>query len=499
MGEGDSMKKAKSGGSKKDARKQKREVLAAAILSGVAVLVILVVGMLEIMGQSNFFMQKTVAATVADTKLSPAEYNFYYYRAYLEFFNTMGGSSEFLEAGVPDDPAELHDTVMREDESGKKITWEDFFTARADELIEHTILYYRLAMENGYEITQDLKDQINYEFEEKVWFEAQDLAQESVENYLKNNYGAGMTETLFRKHLEMLFVANAYSAECKENVPIPVETLDDYYRENADDCAVVTYRMFYLNGKGDTDAQQRENMEKAKKLADKIAAEAKDEQGFADLCRENAGFNTADSYWQGESVVRRSQTRYALSHVRKWVAGGNVKPGDTLVAQANNGYYVVMFLDRNDNSQNSVNLLYFTVSGEDAVFNARRFVNSFEKTEKSPEAFFEMSDEIRDLDYNTSNYYQISSITYPRQTTISVPACMQDWCFGENRAPGDTQFFSDGSGKAYVAYFDGYGELCSRVIAANDLREEYFERWESENIGSADVKHGTCFFLARSK
>lgn len=490
------MKKKKNGAAKEAASPKKRIVVIAAV-SAIAALLIIAAGALQIMGDSSFFMQEMTAASLQDAKLSPAEYNFYYYRAYLEFINTMGGSNDMMESDIPFDSKLLSDMVMKQDENGKDISWEDFFTSRADALIEHTYLYYDLAMKNGFEVTQELLDQIEYEFGEKVWFEAEELSQSSIDTYLRNNFGQGMTQELFKEHLTKLYVANAYSTQCKANVPIPTETLDAYYQDYAEECAVVKYRAFYLSGKGDTEAEKKENMRKAKALADSIAAQSTDEETFTRLCRENMAFNASDSFWKGESVVRRNQLRYSLSHIRRWMSETSPKLGDVQAFEATNGYYVLMFLGSNDNSSPSVNLRYFTVSGEDALFNAKRFAEIFATSPKTPELFFSMSEDIRDVDYTIPNYYLASSISYQKQTSISVPECMQDWCFAQSRSVGDVQWFQDESGKIYVAYFEGYGDLCSRVIAANDLREEYFARWETENVGTADVKHNTFFFLTR--
>lgn len=481
----------------KETVSHKNRIVVIVAVSAIIALLIIAAGVLQIMGDSSFFMQKMTAASLQDAKLSPAEYNFYYYRAYLEFLNTMGGSNNMMESDIPSDPKLLSDRVMKQDENGKDISWEDFFTSRADALIAHTYLYYDLAMKNGFEVTQELLDQIEYEFGEKVWFEAEELSQSSIDTYLKNNYGQGMTQELFKEHLTKLYVANAYSAQCKANVPIPTETLDAYYQEHREECAVVKYRSFYLSGKGDTEAAKKENMRKAKVLAESIAAKSTDEETFAELCRENMTFNASDSFWKGESIVRRSQLRYSLSHIRSWLSETSPNPGDVRVFEATNGYYVLMFLGSNDNSSPSVNLRYFTVSGEDALFNAKRFTENFAASSKTPELFFTMSEDIRDVDYTIPDYYLASSISYQKQTSISVPECMQDWCFAQSRSVGDVQWFQDESGKIYVAYFEGYGDLCSRVIAANDLREEYFTQWEAENVGTADVQHNTFFFLTR--
>lgn len=479
-------------------RKQTAATRIAAALAITLVVLILIAAAADSLYVQEYLYRNTTAVTVGNRNLSPAEYNFYYYRSYLEFLNTVGTSAVFGEMSVPEDPEQLAQTVMQVDENGNEITWEEFFTARAEKLIEKTFLYYDLAMRNGFAITQDIRDQVDYDFEEKVWFEAENLDQSSVENYLRNNFGIGMTGALFKEHLLMLHVANAYAAECEANVPIPQTVLDDYYQENANQCEAVTYRMFYLSGKGDTAAQQEKNMALAKQRAEELAAQVTDEESFIRLCREYEIYNTAASHWQGASTVRTDQVRYALSHVRSWLESEDPVPGDLRIAQATNGYYILMLLDRSDNSEKSVNIMYFTLSGDNAVSTAKTFLSAFESTDRSREIFFRMSEDKRDINYNQAGYHWISSITYRRQTPILIPACMRQWCFDQPRTAADSAYFVVEDGTVYVAYFESYDDLCSRVIAANDLRSAYFEAWEAENVGQAEIRHKAFFFLTRN-
>ena len=469
-----------------------------AVLAVMLTVLILIATAGNILYTQEYFYRNTTAVTVDSRNLSPAEYNFYYYRSYLEFLNTVGTSAVFGELSIPEDPKQLPQTVMQVDESGKEITWEEFFTVRAEELIERTFLYYDLAMKNGFVITQDILDQVNYDFEEKVWFEAENLDQSSVENYLKNNFGTGMTQELFREHLLILHVANAYAAECEANVPIPQSVLDDYYQENAAQCEAVTYRMFYLSGKGDTATQQEQNMALAKQRAEELAAQVTDEESFIRLCREYESYNTAASHWKGASVIRTDQVRYALSHVRSWLETEDAVPGDLRIARATNGYYILMLLDRSDNTQRSVNVMYFTLSGDDAEATANTFLRDFEATDRSREQFFRLSEGKRDINYSQGGYHWISSITYRQQTPILLPTCMRQWCFDEPRNVSDCAYFTAEDGTIYIAYFEGYDDLCSRVIAANDLRSDYFRSWEAENVGQAEIRHKAFFFLTRN-
>ena len=139
-------------------------------------------------------------------------------------------------------------------------------------------------------------------------------------------------------------------------------------------------------------------------------------------------YNTDESYWQTASVLRRESCWTSISYLRDWLSGSRAY-GDTTVAEASNGYYVAFFREESDNDYPTVNLKYFTVSGADANDDIRDYLDAFSKSDGSAQSFFELSDNIRDKDYNRSDNRKISSITYDNATILTVPEDVLDWAF----------------------------------------------------------------------
>lgn len=440
------------------------------------------------------FRQNGTAVTANGYPLTAADYNFFYYRSYYEYMNTAGGDAGTYGLGAkPDESLPLSEQVMYSDD-GREVTWQSYFTARAEQLLRRTFLYYELAQEAGYELSEEQLGDVDYDFDEKIWFEA-DTAFQTNEEYLEEHYGKGMTEEIYRKNLKILFTANEYADELENSVEISDEELDATYQEGSDEYDIVFYRLFYLSGKAEDEAEQAEKMEQARVRAESLAKEAKTEEEFIALAEEYTQYNDAQSYWVGADDLRREQIRYAMSYYREWLAAPERQAGDTMTAAGENGYYIAMFLSRDDNDYDTVNLKYFTVSGEDTEKKLADFYEEFGESEGDAQAFFETAADYRDIDYSVSNR-SIEVLSYDRQNRASVPEVMLDWCFAEERQAGDVETIEDKENEIiYVVYFDGYDMNCARSIVYKDLSGQRFREWEQEALAGVTVKQNFFFRL----
>lgn len=85
----------------------------------------------------------------------------------------------------------------------------------------------------------------------------------------------------------------------------------------------------------------------------------------------------------------------------------------------------------------------------------RDYLDAFSKSDGSAQSFFELSDNIRDKDYNRSDNRKISSITYDNATILTVPEDALDWAFDKARTKGDVTTIR-AEDCWYVLYFDGF-------------------------------------------
>lgn len=460
------------------------------IVLSIAGVLLLLFGAYKLSMHMDWFYHHGTAAKVDGTSLTAADYNFYFYRSYYEYMNNIGSGDVYGIDAKPDESIPL----SKQEVYGADGTWQDFFTARADTLIERTFFLYDLAMESGFELTQEQEDDIQYDFDEKIWFEAVEINQITVDEYLQEHYGRGMNEQIYKKNLRILFTANFYEEAYRDSIQIPADELDTYYQQNADDYDIVFYRVFYLSGKAADAAEQPAKMQEAKQRAETLAAQAKDEAGFTALCEEYQAYNDENSYWTGESELRREQIRFALSYYRAWFTEEGRAAGDTLVAEGENGYYVAMFLKREDNSYPVANLKYFTISGENAEKQGKNFLEAWKAGEATAQSFFTLAADYRDIDYSLNNR-KIDVISHDEMNHATIPEFMSEWAFDQPRKTGDTAQFTGSDGKVYVVYFDSYGDLCSRTLANRDLCAARFREWKQSALADVHAGHGLFFYL----
>ena len=446
--------------------------------------------------RSDWYLRHASVMTVNGHKLTATDYNFYFYRAYYEYLNNTDDSIPGI-GDKPDRNRPLAEQPINE-QFGEETTWLDFFNTRAETLLRRTYYYYDLALKNGFELSGDQESDIDYDFQEKIWFEAEEIEKVGIGDYLEMNYGRGMTEEIYRKNLRILFTARFYMEEYAATIPIPAEELAAYYNSHENEYAIVTYRLFYLSGKADTEAEQTDKMALAETRIRELAATVTDEASFVALAEEYSAYNDSLSYWEGASREYCEQIRFARAAFREWFAAPERKNGDVEIARGANGWYAAMFLDRSDNDYPAVDLCYFTITDKDAAGKAGEFIKLWREGERTKDSFFTLSGDTRDIDYSKPHQH-VSSITYREQTLSDVPEEMRAWCFARERAHGDVECFPRGDGSVYVVFFDEYGRRASDVLAYTDLSREQFNREHAAAMDSVEIKHTFSYKKTQDK
>lgn len=479
-----------SNGSKKPSKAEqtKKEnriiLLTAAVLAGILLVWLFVIGFGRF-SRGALFARNAKAVTVDGETLTVADYNFYFYRSYYEFLNKVGSDSSGLYSS-PKEGIPLNKQYMDEEQS---TTWQEYFDSRAETLLKETYIYYHMAQKAGFELTDDMLYDINYDYDEKIWFEAVSLSNIGEAAYLEQNYGTGMTKDIYLRNLTVLYTAKFYKEYYKENLTFDAAALADYYETKAADYRTVFYQMFYLAG--NSNINDAITMDTARARAEELSG-CKELDEFITMCKDYTVFNAGSTYWTGESVLRREAQWTAISYLRDWLSGTR-SYGDTMVAEATNGYYVAFFISANDNKYNTVNLKYFTVTGRNAESKVTQFMDDFSEGEATVARFFELSDSIRKKNYNTTDYYKLSSITYDNTTITSVPEIARDWAFDSGRKVGEVTSVCDEDGNWYVLYYHGVGLTAQEVMADKDLRNATYKEWTEQTEREVAYKEKLFF------
>ena len=144
-------------------------VLAVAIVGGIAWKLVDDLGVIE---------RLATAVTIGDTKVTAAQFNYYYTSQYQQmayyanyYQQNLGYSVGFDTSVAPDEQ-----NTTEKDEDGNPITWAQHFSDAAVEHAQFVLAYYGEAVKAGYKLTEDEQAEIN----------------ETIENYrseaAENNY-----------------------------------------------------------------------------------------------------------------------------------------------------------------------------------------------------------------------------------------------------------------------------------------------------------------------
>ncbi|MBQ8015786.1 MAG: hypothetical protein IJ264_06345 [Clostridia bacterium] len=138
----------------KIAKKVVAIVLAVAIVGGIAWKLVDELGVIE---------RFATAVEIGDTKISAAEYNYYYSAQYQQtaYYANMYQENYGYNIGFDTTVAPDEQDSTEKDEDGNAITWADSFKNSAVEYAQNVVAYYNEAVKAGYELSEDEKAELN--------------------------------------------------------------------------------------------------------------------------------------------------------------------------------------------------------------------------------------------------------------------------------------------------------------------------------------------------
>ena len=344
----------------------------------------------------------------------------------------------------------------------------------------------------------------------------------NVKAYMKGMYGNGTTEESLRNYYEMTELARYYQNEYQESLTYSDADLRAAEAENYGKYSSFNYNYYYLNAfnfvesesenAAEYTAEQKAEgarlaEEAAKTLTTGITTVEEFDAAIAALPI-NAENTSAASYVSTDVPYNSIFAGYA-----EWVADESRKAGDMTYAantttdeegnETINGYYVVMFGSRNDNTFALANVRHILVSFEGGTYNsttgmtdyseaemaeakleAETLLNEFKAGKATSMDFADMANKhSADGDGTTGGLYED---VVPGQMTASFDA----WCFEEGRKAGDTGLVESEYGW-HIMYYEGDSETTYReYLIDNALRGADVDAWYTALLEAVKVTEG---------
>lgn len=441
------------------------------------------------------------AVTVGNHKLSVAEMNYY-------FLDTVNSNS-YLGYMVD------NNTPLDEQEYGDGQTWADYLLETAVTSARDNYAIYDEAIANGYTLTEEDQAQIDQQIQTMETY-ASLYGYNSVSAFLRANYGAGCNESNYRAYLEVQAIATGYNNQIVEGLTYTQEEIDAEAAENPTDYTSYDYRYYLVSTSNyyetDADEHTEEETAAAKEAAQAAAqqllddsqgdgekfweaahalmhvndgeettGETEPEETTGETQPEETGDTTEEEDTHEDTTLYENTLKSSMpSILSDWLTDSARQAGDTTVIEASNdaGYYAVMFLGSNDNTEvPTVNVRHILISTSDSVTaeDARSQIEEIQaEYEEDPteEHFAELAET-----YSSDTGSNTNGGLYENVAPGQMAEEFNDWIFADNRQAGDVGIVETDYG-CHLMYFVGDGEYSYRdTLVVNALMQAEYDEW----------------------
>ena len=342
---------------KEDFKSKKRRKL----ITTIAVIVVVVLIIAGVVFNSNLFYTGVTAVKVGPANYTTADFNY-------EYFNTYYNTYSSLQSSYGSYASMLLDTTqpLNKQQYSETLTWDDYFEDQAFRQLQQMTMLNAMADEEHWELDAAQKQEIEANIE-SIKTAAVNNNYSDYRAYIRALYGKGITEDRLRSLLQKSYRATYYSSYLLEKWQdsYTEAELDEYYDTVCNDYDLVSFMAYTVDGSVDEDSEidAATAMTQAKDTADEIAA-ARDQATFADAVYRFAPEDEKAQYEKEDACLHRYAAPAGISNAqwRSWLTDPERQTGDTTVLEFATGYYVLLFLDRNDNSYNLANFRGITIN-----------------------------------------------------------------------------------------------------------------------------------------
>ncbi len=479
----------------KRAKENRRSSLVAA---GVIVLVVVAL----ILGTGLPY--KMNAYTVADEKFSAAEVNYHYGSQYMNFVNNYGSYASIFGLDTSNGPVGLEDQECYMMDGG---SWKDYFLDAAKTAMIQTVALTDYAEANDISLSeQDVAD-VDAAFVD-IDVQAQSLGYSTADQFFSANYGAGVDEDMVRRGFYSSALCGKVIDTVSDGFTYTDAELEEQYKsyEGAQD--IFEYLYYFVSAEtvetegedGQTSAEVTdETMKAAKEKAEAIIKAFESAEGEDLEAKFNDAILSVDI--NGYATAQRSAGASIIA-ATDWLMDDARVEGD-LTCEENStgtGYYVVLFINRDDNHYNMVDVRHILVQAyadENGVYtdeakaaakaDAEAILKEFEAGDKTEESFAALAEL-----YSEDGGSNTNGGLYTNVAKGQMVEEFDAFCF-ESHKKGDTAIvYGESSAYAgyHVMYFVGEGQQYSDYIAESELLGNDVSAWMDELCAAYEGSEG---------
>ncbi len=504
---------------------QRREEKRTNLLYGVIAAAVLVAVIASFVWRSDFIPKTTTAATIDGEKYTAAEVEYYYQTAYRNFVSNSQYSyflsylglntnatlksqsinstaAAMLGIELPDADAESTEADSDADPLAPTgMTWHDYFLDEALDNMRVIQATLKAAEAEGFQYPAGVQAQYDDNMDAlKAVAAASGI---SVSQYLKGNFGAGVTEKVYGEQLMRVLRYSAYADAYQDSLTYSDSELEETYNADRNTYDHVSYEVVSFSGAAESTTDDEGNtvepteeeaaaaLEAAQDLAQTVLDGFQDGGDLEELANENDG-----TYSKNENG-----TYSAGSVMSEWLYDSARKSGDASTLADGTVQYVVVFHDRFRDENPTIDIRHILVSlgtgsiaeGEegyedqqaqlkaDAHAKAEELLAQWQSGEATEDSFaaLALKESADGSKYDGGLYTEV----YQGQMVTEF----NDWCFDTARQSGDTGVVDTQYG-SHVMYFSGVNAARWQTQVAANLRTEAYTAWEEDLVKDVTVQ-----------
>ena len=494
---------------------QRKEEKRTNLLYGVIAAAVLIAVVVSFIWRSDFIPKMTTAATIDGEKYTAAEVEYYYQTAYRNFLNQYSYFTSYLGLntngtlrsqaisstaaemlGIELPNADAADTEADADALAPAgMTWHDYFLGEALDNMSVIQAALKAADAEGFQYPAGV--QVEYDENMDALKSVAAASGISVSQYLKSNFGAGVTEKIYGEQLMRVLRYSAYSDAHQNSLTYSDSELEEAYNADRNTYDHVSYEVVSFSGVAESTTDADGNTVEPTEEESAAALEAASEKANAVVDGFKAGGNLEDlaDEYEGTYSKNESGSYSAGSALSEWLYRGDLEDGDAVVVTDGTTLYAVVFHDRFRDENPTIDIRHILVplgtgsiaEGEegyedeqaqlkaDAHAKAEELLAQWQSGEATEDSFAALANEKSgDGGSNTKGglYTQ-----FPKGYMVQE---FNDWSFDASRQPGDTGIvYGESSGyKGYhVMYFVGEDMPYWKVQVRDDLRDVVMDEW----------------------
>ena len=501
---------------------QRREEKRSNLLYGLIAAAVLIALIVSFVWRSDFIPKMTTAATIDGEKYTVSEVNYFYQTAYRNFVNQysyftsyMGlntnatlrsqaineTAASMLGIELPEVDASAADDPDRDPLMPLGMTWHDYFL---DEALENmTVIQAALKAADAEGFQYPAGVQAEYDDNMAALKSTAAASGISVSQYLKGNFGAGVTEKVYGEQLLRVLRYSAYADAHQNSLSFSDSELEEAYDADRNTYDHVSYESVSISGTADstTDAEGNTVEPTEEESAAALEAAQEDAQAILDGFQDGGDLEALAQEHNGTYSQNESGNYSSGSVMSEWLYDSARKSGDSAVLEDGTIQYVVVFHDRFRDENPTIDIRHILVplgtgsiaeGGEgyedeqaqlkaDAHAKAEELLAQWQSGEATEDSFaaLAMKESTDGSKYDGGLYTEV----YQGQMVTEF----NDWCFDAARQSGDTGVVDTQYG-SHVMYFSAENMQRWQSQAASTLRNEAYTAWEGDLVASVTVQ-----------